>query len=63
MDQLKWTKSSWSAASDCVEWALTPEADHVLVRDSKRPEVEPLKFTLGEWRAFVAGVLAGEATF
>ncbi len=48
MDQLKWT---------------TPEADHVLVRDSKRPEVEPLKFTLGEWRAFVAGVLAGEATF
>lgn len=63
MDDLRWMKSSYSAADqDCVEVACTGEGDLFVahVRDSKDPEGPKLTFTRGEWDAFVAGAQAGE---
>ncbi|MFA6354378.1 MAG: DUF397 domain-containing protein [Candidatus Paceibacterota bacterium] len=53
-------KSSLSKHSKklCVEVAIKPEA--VGVRDSKDQRKTVLKFTRAEWKAFVAGVKAGE---
>jgi hypothetical protein len=41
-----------------VEVAVDP--DEVAVRDSKQAGGAELRFTPAEWRAFVAGVRAGE---
>ena len=54
-----WRKSSRSnGPSDCVSWADLGDA--VAVRDDKHPDGPVLVFTLGEWRAFVAGIKDGE---
>jgi Domain of unknown function (DUF397) len=53
-----WHKSSFSRTGECVEVRLT--AQHVQVRDSKQRQDTVLTFTLGEWRAFLAGVRNGE---
>jgi len=55
-----WRKSSYSGANGggCVEVAQLPAV--VAVRDSKDPDGPRLTFSPGEWRAFVAGVKAGE---
>lgn len=58
---LKWSKSSHSADSQCVEWASDPVTADVLVRNSRRPDEIPIRFTLEEWRAFLAGAKDGEA--
>jgi hypothetical protein len=61
LSRAEWRKSSWSAGNggDCVEVARNlPGA--VAVRDSKDPEGPKLVFTPDEWRAFTAGVTAGE---
>ena len=55
---LSWRKSSASGTGDCVEVALSNEL--VLVRDSKQPLPNILKFTFSEWRAFLTGAHAGE---
>ena len=56
-----WRKSSYSTSQGggCVEVAQFP-ASAVGVRDSKDPQGPKLLFTLDEWRAFVAGVKAGQ---
>lgn len=57
----RWRKSSRSGnnGGNCVEVARNlPGA--VALRDSKDPEGPVLVFTLDEWRAFAAGVRAGE---
>lgn len=54
-----WRKSSFSANGACIEWRCAE--NYVYVRDSKDPSGGVLKFTCPEWRAFVAGVKAGEA--
>lgn len=54
----RWRKSTYSVGGDCVEWRVDPTS--VQVRDSKTPRME-LTFTPAEWRAFLAGVKAGEA--
>jgi hypothetical protein len=57
--ELRWVKSTHSGGSDqCVEVARL--RDRVLVRDSKDPAGPVLTFNPGEWRAFLAGVNAGE---
>ncbi|MCC5034354.1 DUF397 domain-containing protein [Streptomyces sp. WAC 00631] len=57
---IAWRKSSASGAeNDCVEIAELPGGGRAL-RDSKNPELEPLRFTPTEWTAFRAGVIAGE---
>lgn len=37
--------------------------EEVLIRDGAHPELEPLRYTMAEWRAFVQGVEAGELRF
>jgi hypothetical protein len=56
-----WRKSSYSSGNggQCVEVAQNlPGA--VAVRDSKDPEGPVLALSFAEWRAFAAGVKAGE---
>lgn len=56
-----WRKSSYSNGDggQCVE--ITPLSDGgMAVRDSKNPNGGILKFTAGEWSAFVMGAKAGE---
>lgn len=55
-----WTKSSYSnSGANCVEVARTFWGT-VAVRDSKHPCGPELRFTPGEWKAFVSGVKLGE---
>jgi hypothetical protein len=58
---LNWRKSTRCGSSACVEVAR--DGAEYLVRDSKNPDSAPLRFTDAEWRAFVAGVNAGEFSF
>ena len=61
LSRAEWRKSSWSGGNggDCVEVARNlPGA--VAVRDSKDPTGPKLVFTPDEWRAFTAGVTAGD---
>jgi len=57
---LSWTKSSLSFSnSNCVEVASLPNGG-VGVRDSKDPSGPVLRFTPGEWHAFLGGARTGE---
>jgi hypothetical protein len=56
---ISWRVSSWCAAGDCVAVGRLPTG-HVLVKDTKDLEGPQLRFDASEWRAFVAGVRAGE---
>lgn len=56
-----WRKSTASGQSSCLEVARAGDGDGaVLLRDSKHPDGPRLRLTPSEWRAFVAGVRAGE---
>ena len=58
--QLSWVKSSLSFSnSNCVEVANRPGGG-IGVRDSKDPEGPVLRFTPGEWHAFIGGARNGE---
>jgi Domain of unknown function (DUF397) len=55
-----WVKSSLSFSnSNCVEVANLPDGE-IGVRHSKDPESPVLRFTSGEWHAFLGGVRNGE---
>ena len=55
-----WVKSSLSFSnSNCVEVTSLP-AGEIGVRDSKDSEGPVLRFTSGEWHAFLGGVRNGE---
>ena len=56
-----WQRSSRCSGGNCVEVAKT--AGQYLIRDSKRPDLQPLSFSADEWAAFVQGVTAGEFRF
>jgi hypothetical protein len=57
---LHWIKSSLSFAnSNCVEVASL-SGGQIGVRDSKNSEGPVLRFTPGEWDAFIGGVQNGE---
>jgi len=59
-DSLVWVKSSLSFSnSNCVEVASLPGGG-VAVRNSKDPDGPVLRFTPGEWDAFLGGADAGE---
>ncbi len=58
--ELSWVKSSLSFSNgDCVEVANLPGGG-IGVRDSKDPEGPVLRFTPGEWHAFIGGARNGE---
>ena len=60
MQQATWIKSSLSYSNgNCVEIATLPDG-MIGIRDSKNPEGPVLRFTPGEWNAFLAGALLGE---
>jgi Domain of unknown function (DUF397) len=61
VDSPRWQRSKSCSGGQCVEVAKV--GGQYLIRDSKRPEVEPLSFTPDEWTAFVQGVNAGEFRF
>jgi Domain of unknown function (DUF397) len=61
IDPPKWRRSSRCSGGQCIEVAKV--ADQYLIRDSKRPELQPLSFTEEEWIAFTQGVAAGEFRF
>jgi hypothetical protein len=55
-----WVKSSLSFSNgNCVEVAALPGGD-IGVRNSRDPEGPTLRFTPGEWRAFLGGARLGE---
>lgn len=56
-----WRKSSYSGGNggNCVEVAGLPD-ESCAVRDSKDREGTILVFPAAEWRAFTAGIKAGE---
>ena len=55
-----WVKSSLSFSNgNCVEVAVLPGGS-VAVRNSRDPEGAVLRFTQGEWEAFLGGVRLGE---
>jgi hypothetical protein len=55
-----WIKSSLSFSNgNCVEVASLPDG-LIGVRHSKDPEGAFLRFTSGEWHAFLGGVRRGE---
>ncbi|MGY0058424.1 DUF397 domain-containing protein [Streptomyces sp. LZ34] len=57
---LSWQKSSFTANNgQCFELAALPDGG-LAVRDSKNPSGPHLCFTSGEWKAFKAGMAAGD---
>jgi len=52
--------SSFSGGDGCVEVGQTTHGGRVMVRHSRRPDLDPLPFSAHEWATFVAGVKAGE---
>lgn len=55
-----WRKASASGGEgNCVEVAELPGGGRA-VRDSKRPDAAPLRYTASEWAAFRQGVISGE---
>jgi hypothetical protein len=55
-----WVKSSLSFSNgNCVEVAALPGGS-VGIRNSRDPAGAILRFTQGEWRAFLAGARLGE---
>ena len=61
ISHLTWRKASYSTSNggNCVEVALI-RSTAVAVRDSKDPDGPRLAFTPTDWRAFIAGMKAGE---
>jgi hypothetical protein len=62
ISMLTWTKSSYSGGGggNCVEVGRGLPDGQVAVRDSKDRSGAVLTFTAEEWRAFRAGIKAGE---
>jgi uncharacterized protein DUF397 len=55
--ELSWEKSTLCQTSDCVE--IAPNNGYVVLRSSTQPRRQ-LRFTQEEWRAFAAGLRAGD---
>ncbi len=60
-EHLRWRRAKRCGSNTCVEVAT--DGEQFLIRDSKRPEIEPLRFTETEWAAFLAGARSGDFDF
>jgi Domain of unknown function (DUF397) len=56
---IDWQVSSLCSGGDCVAVGRMPSG-HVLLKDTKDPDGPQLRFAASEWRAFLAGVHAGD---
>jgi predicted secreted Zn-dependent protease len=56
--EITWRKASFCGGGECVE--VGQHDGLVVMRDSKQPAGNLLRYTSEEWRAFVNGVKAGE---
>jgi Domain of unknown function (DUF397) len=57
--EIKWRVSSFCAAGECIAVAKLPTGE-IGMRDTKDRAGPVLRFNAAEWRAFIAGVRAGE---
>jgi hypothetical protein len=55
---LRWVRSTFCAATNCVEVARTSRTVHV--RDAKDPEGRALVLPVEAWRAFIESVKRGD---
>jgi Domain of unknown function (DUF397) len=55
---ITWRRTSFCGGGECVEVAQQDQT--ILVRDSKHPGQEPLRYTRDEFRAFAEGIKSGE---
>ena len=53
-----WRTSSFCQSGECVEVGAVDGM--VFLRDSKTPQVGPLRYTADEFRSFVRAIVAGE---
>jgi len=60
-EHVRWRRAEGCASNACVEVGVLGE--HYLIRDSKNPETEPLRFNRQEWMAFLAAARAGDFDF
>jgi Domain of unknown function (DUF397) len=58
---VKWMRSSFCSDTACIE-AATLDGD-VVLRDGKHRDQPFLRFSHGEWHAFLDAVAAGEFRF
>lgn len=58
--QTAWRRSSRCGSTTCVEVAR--DGEDYLIRDSKNPDREPLRFTREEWVDFLKRIEFGELT-
>lgn len=58
---LRWHKAKRCGSNACVEVAKV--GDQYLVRDSKHPEMTPMRFSAEEWKIFTIGVRDGDFDF
>ncbi len=61
MPDIVWMRSTSCTTGNCVEVAKV--GGEYWIRDSKNPDVKPLRFDQSEWTAFVKGAEAGEFNF
>jgi hypothetical protein len=57
----QWRKSSYCSNGTCIE--VAKQDDQYLIRDSKNPDIAPLRFTTDEWTAFAKGFNEGQFRF
>ena len=60
-DDLTFRKSTYCGVTTCVEVAMSDNV--VLIRDSKNKQINPLKLTRSEWKAFLEGVRSAKWGF
>lgn len=53
-----WRRSSRCGSTTCIE--ISRDGGDYLIRDSKNPEVPPLRFGHGEWVAFLDRIQYGD---
>jgi hypothetical protein len=59
-DEFVWRKSTRSSSGNCVEIAVSPDTDAVLMRDSKDPTGPILEFDRAVFGEFIAYLKASE---
>jgi hypothetical protein len=57
----QWQRARRCGTQACVE--VAKDGEQYLIRDSKNPQNEPMRFTKAEWNAFLTGAREGDFDF